>query len=83
MPELGLLLSKNFLKIVSIAAMIGLPLVWWVMNNWLDNFTYRVAVSVPVMLIAFIVLLGIIILTIGLKVLVTAKSNPVDELRYE
>ncbi len=81
--ELGVLLSKNFIKIVSIAAAIGLPLTWWLMSNWLEHFTYRIAISLPILLLSFMALLLIILITIGVKVITTANANPVEELRYE
>ena len=83
MTSLGILLSKNFIKIVGIASLVGLPLVWWIMNNWLDNFQFRIEINVLVFILSFLVLLLIIGLTVGLKIYFSMSANPVDELRYE
>ena len=39
---IGLLLSKDFMKLVVIASVISFPLAWWAMNNWLQDFAYRI-----------------------------------------
>ena len=41
-----MLISKEFLKLVLIAFVIAVPLTWWLMNNWLDKYTYRINISI-------------------------------------
>jgi putative ABC transport system permease protein len=77
------LLSKDFLKLVTIAVVIASPIAWYVMNQWLQNFVYRTSISWMVFLFTAIVALGIAFLTISFQAIKTALSNPVKSLRTE
>ena len=77
------LLSKDFVKLVAIAALIAFPLAWWAMNNWLEDFAYRVAVSWWVYLIAGILALVIALATVSIQAVRAALSNPVKSLKTE
>src|SRR6185436_12080120 len=61
------LLSKEFLKLVVIAAVIAFPLAWWAMNNWLQDFAYRVKVSWWIYAIAGFLAIIITLLTISFQ----------------
>ncbi|HYH13770.1 MAG TPA: ABC transporter permease, partial [Flavisolibacter sp.] len=58
------MLSKTFLKPVLIASLIAFPIAWWAMNNWLQDFEYRVKISWWVFLIAGIAALLIALITV-------------------
>jgi putative ABC transport system permease protein len=77
------LLSKNFLLLVGIAAVIAFPVAWWAMNNWLQDFPYRITISWWVFGIALIAALGIALLTVSFQSVKAALSNPVKSLRTE
>lgn len=77
------MLSKDFLKLVIIAALITFPVAWWAMNKWLQGFAYRVNISWWVFVLAGIVALLIALLTVGLQAMKAAVSNPVKSLRTE
>ena len=77
------LLSKDFLKLVLIALVLAIPIGWYIMNNWLQDFAYRVNVNWWVFGIAGILALLIALVTIGLQVLKAAVDNPVKSLRSE
>ncbi len=77
------LLSKEFVYLVLIANIIAWPATWFVMNNWLDNFAYRIAITPLVFIVAGLLVLVIAVLTVGYKTMATAKSDPVKALRYE
>ena len=81
--HLGRLLSDNFLKIGLVTALIGVPVTWWLMQNWLNNFNYRVDLSFLGLLLPLLLLAGAIFLTISIKVMGLMRHNPVDELKYE
>lgn len=78
-----LLFSKDVIKLIVISSLIAIPLSWWVMNNWLDNFAYRVPVSWWTFLVAIISSSIIALLTVALKCFNAAVSNPVKSLRSE
>jgi len=77
------LLSKNFLLLVLIAAIIAFPLAWWAMKAWLDDFPYRVEVSWWIFLVAIAAALLIALLTVSFQSIKAALANPVKSLRTE
>ncbi|UCD37158.1 MAG: ABC transporter permease [Fidelibacterota bacterium] len=77
------LISNDFLKLVAISALLSLPLSWLAMQNWLENFAYRISYSVFTFLMVSLIALMIAMLTIAWQVLKAAITNPVDALRYE
>jgi putative ABC transport system permease protein len=77
------MLSKDFLKLVLISAFIAFPVAWWAMNKWLQDFAYRVTISWWIFVVAALVALLIALVTISLKALRAAVSNPVKSLRTE
>lgn len=77
------LLSKNFLVLVGISSLIAFPIAWWAMNNWLEDFPYRVTISWWVFAIAIIAALAIALLTVSFQAIKAALANPVKSLRTE
>jgi putative ABC transport system permease protein len=77
------LLSKNFLLLVVIASVIAIPLAWWRMNKWLEDFPYRIHISWWVFGIAIIAALTIALLTVSFQAIKAALANPVKSLRTE
>ena len=77
------LLSKNFLAMVFIASLIAVPIAWWAMNNWLNDFPYRVNLSLWIFGIAVIVALLIAFITVSFQSVKAATANPVKSLRTE
>ncbi len=80
---LALMLTKDFLKLVVIALVIAFPLSWYMMNQWLSGFAYRITIGPLVFLIACGVVILITILTVGFQALKAALANPVKSLRSE
>jgi putative ABC transport system permease protein len=77
------LLSKDFLKLVVIALLIAVPVAWWAMNKWLEDFAYRITISWWVFLLAAIIALVIAFLTISSQAIKAVIANPVKNLRTE
>ena len=77
------LLSKDFLKLVIIAAVIAFPIAWYAMNNWLQDFAYRINIPWWIFLAAGIIAAIIAFATISLQTIKAAISNPVKSLRTE
>ena len=78
-----LLLSKDLLKPVFIATLIAIPVGFYAMNNWLENFAYRTPLHWWVFVIAAAITFGIALITVGLKAIKAAIANPVKSLRTE
>ncbi|MFK7774145.1 MAG: FtsX-like permease family protein [Saprospiraceae bacterium] len=77
------LLSKDFLKLVFIALVIATPVAWYVMNNWLQDFAYRVEIQWWVFALAGIVSIVVAFITVSSQSLKAALTNPVDSLKNE
>lgn len=78
-----MLLSKEFLKWVLISNIIAWPIAYYFMNSWLQNFAYRIDMSVTVFLVAGIAAVFIALFTVSLQAAKAATSNPVEALKYE
>ncbi len=77
------LLSKDFLKLVLIAAIIAFPIAWYAMHNWLQDFAYRISMHWWVFIIAAIAAAFIALITVGMQAIKAATANPVKSLRTE
>lgn len=77
------LLSKDFLLLVLIAALIAFPLSWWAMYRWLQDYAYRISIGWEVFALAGTLAVGIALLSVGLQALRSALANPVKSLRAD
>ncbi len=77
------LLSKDFLKLVLLAALIAFPIAWYAMNNWLEDFAYRIAIPWWAFIVAGILAALIALFTISFQAIKAAVRNPVKSLRTE
>ncbi|MEO1099154.1 MAG: ABC transporter permease, partial [Bacteroidota bacterium] len=81
--QITLKLSLNFLKLVSLAIIISLPLSWYVMNKWLEDFSYRINISWWVFVLSAALAITISIVTVCYQSIKAAIVNPVKSLRTE
>ncbi len=77
------MLSKDFIKLVCLSMLIAFPASWWIMNNWLQSFAYRVSLSPWVFAMAGGAVIMITIATISFQAIKAAVANPVKSLRTE
>ncbi len=77
------MLSRDFLILVLIAAMIAFPVAWWAMNRWLSDFAYRIDIGWWVFVVAGIAAILIALLTVSFQAIKAAIANPVKSLRTE
>lgn len=77
------MLSKDFLKLVIVAAVIAFPVAWWAMNNWLQDFAYRTSMQWWIFAVAGIAALLIALCTVSFQAIKAALANPVKSLRTE
>lgn len=77
------LLSTDFLKLIVVAAVIAFPVAWWAMNQWLQDFAYRIAIPWWVFVVAGVVAAGVAFATISFQAVKAATINPVKNLRTE
>jgi putative ABC transport system permease protein len=81
--QLVKLLSKDFLLLVVIAAIIAFPVAWWAMQTWLADFEYRTNISWWVFILAAICSIAVAFVTISAQAIKAALANPVKSLRTE
>ena len=77
------MLSKDFLKLVFIALIIASPIAWYLMNKWLEDFAYRVNITIWIFLAAGVCAIVIAFLTISFQAIKAAGANPIKNLRTE
>jgi putative ABC transport system permease protein len=77
------LLSKDFLKLVLLSAIIAFPVAWFVMTKWLQDFAYRIDIHWWVFVLATLVTLIVALATVGFQAIKAAIANPVKSLRTE
>jgi putative ABC transport system permease protein len=81
--EIVFILSKNFLKLIVISAIIAVPVAWFYTDKWLQSFVYQVENRGIVFVLATILAILIAFLTIFYQSYKAASSNPIDAIKYE
>jgi putative ABC transport system permease protein len=82
-PQITYKLSIDFLKLVVIAIVISIPLAWYAMNKWLEDFTYRIEIGLGVFALAILLAILISIATVSYQSIKAAIVNPVKSLKTE
>lgn len=82
-PNIFLLLSKDFLKLVILANIIAIPLVWLLMDEWLNTFAFRISIGVWIFMVSAVLTTFIALVTVSYQSISAAMANPVKSLRYE
>ncbi|HRI79460.1 MAG TPA: ABC transporter permease, partial [Cyclobacteriaceae bacterium] len=77
------LMSNEFIKLVVVAFAVSVPIAWYAMNRWLEDFAYRISIDIYVFLIAGAGAFLIALLTISYESMKAALRNPVESLRTE
>jgi len=75
--------SVKYVKRVIVANLIGWPVAWVIMEKWLENFAYRIGMTVWIFLLSGCIALVIALLTVSGVVIRAAVVSPVESLRYE
>jgi putative ABC transport system permease protein len=82
-PGLVTMLSTDMLKLVGIAILLSAPLAWWAMENWLQNFAYRIDMEWWIFVVAGILAVLTAFLTVSFQSVKAALANPIESLRSE
>ncbi len=80
---LASLLSKDFIKLVSTSCIIAFPVAWWIMQNWLQDYAYRIQISWWIFIAAGFLAILIALITVSFQAIKAAIANPVKSLRTE
>ena len=81
--DIVMLINKEFSKQVLIANVIAWPIAYLIMQQWLNNFVYRVDLSIFPFVLAALLAFVIAWVTVGSLSAIAAKERPINALRYE
>lgn len=81
--SLVFLLSKEFVRLTLIAALIAFPVAWWAMDKWLQDFAFRINIGWDIFFIAGLCTLLVALATVSFQAVKAALANPVKSLRTE
>lgn len=81
--KIGQMLSMDFAKLVLLSLLIGFPIAYFFMENWLEGFAYRIEIHWWVFALAGIIALGIALFTVSFQSIRAALTNPIKSLRNE
>jgi len=77
------LISKDFLILIAISILIAVPLAYYIMSNWLENYVYRTNIGLILIILAALLTLVITFLTIGYKAYQASVMNPANSIKTE
>jgi ABC-type antimicrobial peptide transport system permease subunit len=77
------ILSRDFIQLVIIASFIAVPITWYAMHKWLDNFAYKTPVQWWLFLLSTLFMMLIALFTLSIQTIRAASANPVESLRSE
>ena len=81
--EILIILNKDFIKWVAITSIIAVPITYYAMSKWLENFAYKTTLSWWIFALAGLLALAIALITVSGQSWRAATRNPVEALRYE
>ncbi len=83
LPSIAFLLLRDFVLLILIAMLIGLPVSWYICHSWLNNFAYRIPFSFLTYLLAVLITLGIGLVTISYQTFRAIVKSPIGSMRYQ
>ncbi|SMD36233.1 putative ABC transport system permease protein [Reichenbachiella faecimaris] len=82
-PQILIIFYREFVVLIGLSAAVGIPLVYFTMDNWLNNYAYRVTFPWIFVGAAIILVIASALLTVGYQTIRVAIKNPSETLRYE
>jgi putative ABC transport system permease protein len=82
-PQIWALLSRDFVWMTALSALIASPLAYYFLNRWLQQYTYRITISPLVFLLAGAAAVAVTLLTVSFRSIAAARANPVKSIRTE
>jgi putative ABC transport system permease protein len=77
------LFSKDYIQLILLSFVLAVPIAYYIVNDWLSNFAHQVELQWWLFAIPGFMVLLITMLVVGMKMLKTARMNPVEKLKYE
>jgi putative ABC transport system permease protein len=82
-PGIYFVMSKEIIVLVSVSALIAWPLIYYIADKWLQSFYYKINLSLFSFIAGFTIALGIAVITISYRIIMAARVNPSQSLKYE
>lgn len=79
--QILLLLSKEVLQLIALALLIAIPLAWYLSQQWLEQFSYRIQIGIGLFILAGLTAITLCFITISLQAWRTAVANPIHALK--
>jgi putative ABC transport system permease protein len=83
LPSILLLLTRDFIRPVLISFLIAVPVTWWLLQKWLENYAFRIPIGPWMFILPAMLILMIALLTISTQTMKAASVNPANSLRTE
>lgn len=83
MANIITLLCREFALLISIAFVLAIPISWYVMHRWLENFVFHINIGLPAFILGGLLAVVVGMLTISFHIIRVASANPVDAIKYE
>jgi len=77
------LLYKDFAILIGIAFVLAIPVAWYMLDLWLENFAFHIQIGVFAFILGGVLSLAVGMLSISFHILKVASSNPVNAIKYE
>jgi putative ABC transport system permease protein len=77
------LVSRDYIILMITAIVVAIPIAWWIMNSWLEEFAHRIDLAWWIFALPSLIVISIALLTVSIHTLKAARTNPTKSLRYE
>jgi putative ABC transport system permease protein len=77
------LLSGEFMRLVLIASIVALPISYYFLDQWLNNFAYRISLPIDILIVSVLVSAALAGLAVSLRSIKAAMANPLDSIKIE
>ncbi len=80
---IALMINQHFIKLILISLLVSIPVSFWLMTSWLDDFAYRINLGVLPFVLSALLITFIALLTTNNQAIKASRRNPIKSLRYE
>lgn len=77
------LISRDYIVLMLVAILLAVPLTWWIMDQWLQDFAYRIDLSWWIFALPSLIVIMVALFTVSIHTVKAARTNPAKSLRYE
>ncbi len=81
--QMVLLQSREYMKLIAIATVLGIPVAVYIMKTWLQGFEYRIELGVLPFIYSIFIIFVVTLVTVSIQSFKAAEKNPVESLKYE